>query len=218
MFKQALKVAVAVLFCAFALACASDDEGSSGAGGTAGAIGGVGGTAGMAGGVGGMTGGVGGMTAGAGGAVGGAGGTVGGMGGMTGGMGGTAGGMGGMGGVTDTNDPTWSAVYAEVIMRKGCNSGAQCHGGSGGMLMMADSDGAYAALVDVAAMGILPGQPNCADSGLKRVVPFDPDSSLLVQKLEQTQTCGLGMPPGVTLPPEKTQQVRMWIANGAMKN
>jgi hypothetical protein len=208
MFKHALRVGVAVVFCATAVACASDDEGTSGSGGAAGvagATGGVGGAAGMmvSGGVGGMTGGVGGAT--------------GGVGGMTGGAGGMTGGSGGM--PADTNAPTWAAVYSEVIMRKGCNAGAQCHGGSGGMLTMADSDGAYLALVGTDAMGISPPpMASCKDSGLKRVVAGDPDNSLLVKKLENTQLCGTSMPPGVTLPPEKLAQVRMWITMGAQKN
>jgi len=213
MFKHALRLFVTVVFCTTAFSCTSDDAGD-GAGGAAGVIsGGVGGAGGVGGTVSGGMGGVAGMVSG------GAGGTIGGVGatGGVGGMGGAAGGMAGAGGMPDTGLPTWSAIYSEVIMKKGCNGGAQCHGGSGGMLNMATSDGAYAALVDVNAMGIsLP--PSCSDSGLKRVVAFMPDQSLLVQKLEHTQTCGMAMPPGVTLEAVQTQQVRMWIMNGALKD
>jgi hypothetical protein len=106
---------------------------------------------------------------------------------------------------------------------KGCNSGAACHGGAGGMLMMTDADTAYTALFDVMAMGVFP-VPNfesCNESGLKRVAPNDPDMSLLVQKLAGTQTCGTQMPPGGPnnlIPAEQLEQVRMWIAAGALKN
>jgi hypothetical protein len=215
MIQHALKLGVAVVFCATAISC-GDDSGSGGSGGsggaagvagTTGATGGMGGASGMAGGVGG------GGTGGAG--AGGAGGA---------GAGGAgAGGMGGTGGMAPTGDPTWSAIYSEIIMAKGCSQGAQCHGGSGGMLMMADADSAYTALFDVMAMGVLPlpGFENCNESGLKRVAPNDPDMSLLVQKLAGTQTCGMQMPPGgpaSLIPAAQLEQVRMWIAAGALKD
>lgn len=215
MFKHALKLGAAVVFCATAVACTSDDTSSGGSGGTAGMAGMTGGSAGVAGMV---SGGAGGMTGGVGGATGGVGGATGGVGGMTGGTGGTTGGTGGMAAV-DTNEPTWTAVYTEVVMRKGCNAGAQCHIGAAGQLTMADPDSAYDALVGVDAMGLAPpGMAACAESGLKRVVANDPDNSLLVKKLENTQPCGSSMPPGVMLPAEKLAQVRMWITMGALKN
>jgi len=89
------------------------------------------------------------------------------------------------------------------------------------MLMMTDADTAYTALFDVMAMGVLPGFPSCSESGLKRVAPNDPDMSLLVHKLAGTQECGLQMPPGgpnSLIPAEQLEQVRMWIAGGALKN
>jgi hypothetical protein len=55
--------------------------------------------------------------------------------------------------------------------------------------------------------------------GLKRVVPGNPDMSLLVQKVEGTQMCGTIMPPN---PPPLTaaqkMQIRTWIMNGAMND
>ena len=129
------------------------------------------------------------------------------------------GGMGGMGGMPATGNPTWSAVYSEVIVAKGCTGGAQCHGGSAGMLSMATSDTAYTALVDVAAMAIFPGFPNCSESGLKRVVPSNPEQSVLYQKIAHMETCGLEMPPGQPmLPMAQIEQVKMWIAGGALKD
>jgi len=217
MIQHALKLGVAVVFCATAISC-GDDAGTGGSGGaagvagTTGATGGMGGASGMAG-----LGGVGGGGTGGGGTGGGGTGGVGGGG--TGGVGG--GGTGGTGGMPPSGDPTWSAIYPEIIMAKGCAQGAQCHGGAGGMLNMSDADMAYTALFDVMAMGVLPGFTNCSESGLKRVVPNDPDMSLLVQKLAGTQTCGLQMPPGgpaSLIPAAQLEQVRMWIANGALKN
>jgi hypothetical protein len=132
------------------------------------------------------------------------------------------GGMGGTGGMAPTFEPKWSAIYPEIITAKGCSQGAQCHGGAGGMLNMSDAATAYAALVGVAAMGVLPGAPNCSESGLTRVVPGDPDNSLLVQKLSNTQTCGTQMPPGGpqggTFGPGQLEAVKAWIAAGAPNN
>lgn len=222
MIQHALKLGVAVVFCVTAISC-GDDGGSGGSGGaagvagTTGATGGTGGTSGMAG----MGGVGGGGTGGGGTGGGGAGGTGGVGGGGTGGGGTGGGGTGGTGGMPPTGNPTWSAIYPEIIMARGCAQGAQCHGGAGGMLTLSDADTAYAALVDVMAMGVLPGFTNCSESGLKRVVPNDPDMSLLVQKLAGTQMCGLQMPPGgpaSLIPAEQLEQVKMWIAGGALKN
>jgi hypothetical protein len=212
MMKHALKVGVAVVFCATAIAC-GDDAGAGGSGGAAGVAGMTGGVSGAAG----ATGGTGGATGGAGGTTGGAGGTTGGVGGAS----GMTGGMGGMGGMPLSGDPTWSAIYSEIIMPKGCGQGAMCHGGGGGMLTLTDKAASYAALVGVDAMGMLAGFPLCSETGLKRVLPMDPDNSLLVQKLEGTQTCGVEMPPGgatLRISPDQQAQVRAWIMEGAMDN
>jgi polyvinyl alcohol dehydrogenase (cytochrome) len=114
---------------------------------------------------------------------------------------------------------TFSAVYTDVLQGTGCAGSALCHGGEGsGHLNLSSRQLAYDALVNVAAMGQnLAGDngPNCADSGLMRVKPSDPASSLLIQKLENHQPCGTSMPPGSMLAPEKIEQVRSWIQNGA---
>ena len=112
--------------------------------------------------------------------------------------------------------PTWSAVFQEVIVNNGCNGGSTCHASSsGGNLVMQTKADSYAALVNVAAMGNS-GAPTCASSGLQRVVPGDPDNSLLVTKLEQAMpACGTRMPPGAALPAEQIKQVRDWVAAGA---
>jgi hypothetical protein len=108
---------------------------------------------------------------------------------------------------------TWSAVFQEVIVNNGCNGGSTCHASaSGGNLVMQTKADSYSALVNIAAMGA----SGCATSMLKRVVPSDPDNSLLVNKLEQAMpACGARMPPGAALKPEQIKQVRDWVAAGA---
>jgi hypothetical protein len=54
------------------------------------------------------------------------------------------------------------------------------------------------------------------DSNLVRVIPGDPDHSLLIQKLEGTQTVGQRMPRGGPFLDQSTINViRQWITNGA---
>jgi outer membrane protein assembly factor BamB len=117
-----------------------------------------------------------------------------------------------------TGDPTFSAVYKEIIVGAGCAGSAICHGGDNGHLVMNDKAGAYAALVGIDAMGenLVPNMGrDCKSSGLKRVVKGEPDQSLLVKKLEGTQPCGLAMPFGMKLSDMQINQVRSWIQNGA---
>jgi hypothetical protein len=86
------------------------------------------------------------------------------------------------------------------------------------MLDMHDRDTAYHALVGVSAMGVNPSgstAPNCADSGLTRVVPGDPDASLLMMKIEGNPPCGTAMPPGGKLSDDQIMRIRSWIQNGA---
>ncbi|HEX4351431.1 MAG TPA: PQQ-binding-like beta-propeller repeat protein [Polyangiales bacterium] len=118
-----------------------------------------------------------------------------------------------------SGQPTFSGVYSDVIQAGGCAGSSLCHGGDGGgHLNMSDKQGAYDALVNVNAMGmnlLADSGPNCSASGLVRVKPSDPDDSLLVKKLENTQPCGTSMPPGGMLSSDQIQQVRTWIQNGA---
>ena len=113
--------------------------------------------------------------------------------------------------------PTFSAIYREIIVGRGCNSGA-CHNGPAGGLSMRSKPIAYESLVGVPAMGISARnrEQSCANSGFKRVVPGDPERSLLLQKIARTQTCGEPMPPSSeALPSQHVQQVHAWIAKGA---
>jgi hypothetical protein len=116
---------------------------------------------------------------------------------------------------------TWSGVYKDIIVGSGCNGSMLCHGGDVGHLQLKDSDSAYKALVNVKAMGVNLTQgsgPDCAESGLTRVVPGAPGESLLVKKLENTQPCGTSMPPGGMLTGAQIAQVRMWITDGARQD
>jgi polyvinyl alcohol dehydrogenase (cytochrome) len=113
--------------------------------------------------------------------------------------------------------PTFTSVYKNVIVAKGCNGASLCHGGEGGNLLMKDQESSYQALVNVDAMGVsVPSTGHdCKDSGLKRVVPEKPDDSLLLQKLLGTQPCGTEMPPGGQVDDPSIALVRAWIEQGA---
>jgi hypothetical protein len=112
-------------------------------------------------------------------------------------------------------------VYDGVIVESGCVGGGACHQSPAGnsKLGLADSMMAYMGLVDAAAMGMnLPGSmatANCAGTGTVRVKPSDPDNSLLIQKLEDKQKCGIAMPPGGLIDADKIAIVRNWIKAGA---
>lgn len=112
--------------------------------------------------------------------------------------------------------PAWSAIFRDIIVAKGCQGASLCHGGQAGKLMMTTRAAAYDNLVGKAAMGMSAGRPSCVDSGLMRVVPGDPDNSLLMQKVRGTHSCGDLMPPN---PPMLAQaeldQIQMWIMLGA---
>jgi len=121
------------------------------------------------------------------------------------------------------SDATFTAVFDDVIRGTGCNGGGACHGGATSVttLTMRLKDQAYDQLVGVPAASMtLSGMgPQCADSGLVRVVPFDPAASLLMHKLEGTQTCGDPMPPTTgLLSAEQVDRVRRWIARGAPRD
>jgi hypothetical protein len=195
---------VGLVLCATACGGGDDDDAT----GSGGAIG-SGGAAGMAGAPG--TGGVigsGGMP-GSGGAIG------------SGGMPGTGGMTGSGGAMAMTGSPTFSAIFTEVIQGTGCNGGALCHAGTVGMLQMNDRDAAYMALVGKPAMGTnLPPAPmDCKDSMTTRVVPSDPDHSLLMLKITRMPPCGKPMPPSEPgLKPAQIEQIRTWIMNGAMND
>jgi hypothetical protein len=86
-----------------------------------------------------------------------------------------------------------------------------CHGGGVAGLDMSTPSAAHAALVDQPAQA----GGACAFTGMTRVVPFQPDQSLLMGKLQQTPPCGQQMPIGGLLSEEHRAAIRAWIAAGA---
>ncbi|MEJ1965361.1 MAG: hypothetical protein WDO56_29015 [Gammaproteobacteria bacterium] len=83
-----------------------------------------------------------------------------------------------------------------------------CHTGAAAPLgFRLDEDSAFAMLVNT---------PSVEVPSLKRVLPGQPDSSYLIQKLEGHAAVGGQMPLGQTPLPQATIDViRQWIANGA---
>jgi hypothetical protein len=107
--------------------------------------------------------------------------------------------------------PTFSSVYQQVLVPN-CAL-PFCHAGTGDYLELADMEIGYASLVNAPAQG-----PGCAETGLKRVDPGNPDASLLVLKVT-TPPCGAKMPrsygSSMSLDPAAIQQIRDWITLGA---
>jgi hypothetical protein len=129
-------------------------------------------------------------------------------------------------------DPTFSNVFREVVLRGGgaCAS-AQCHGvAQGGGLRLDSKATAHTALVGKVSEGLCleggageggPGFESCgcASTGKIRVVPFEPDQSLFLEKLSGSPDCGERMPPtGEPLDADKLDLVRRWILAGALND
>jgi polyvinyl alcohol dehydrogenase (cytochrome) len=122
----------------------------------------------------------------------------------------------------DLTSPTFANVYTQIIA-KSCID-AQCHGSSAqGKLGMVGPTGAYGNLINNPAQGTCPGPDGsttnscaCGESGLTRVIPGDPDHSLLVMKLSGNPPCGDRMPPNAEpLSDDLQKLVRNWILAGA---
>ncbi|HJL17644.1 MAG TPA: hypothetical protein RMH99_18415 [Sandaracinaceae bacterium LLY-WYZ-13_1] len=113
-------------------------------------------------------------------------------------------------------EPRWPAIHDELIVPR-CASAA-CHGASadGGLALGGGPSAALAALVDAPAAGM-----PCAPTGARRVVPGDPDASLLVAKLRGSHgdgapVCGDPMPQGQNrLTDPAIEAVVTWIRDGA---
>jgi hypothetical protein len=107
--------------------------------------------------------------------------------------------------------PTYDAVWNEVLH---FNCATEfCHGGGTADYLELTSEAVgYSSLVDAMASG-----PMCAATGLKRVDPFHPETSLMYLKIT-TPPCGRRMPIGYTglpLGQQDIDQIRGWIACGA---
>jgi hypothetical protein len=119
-------------------------------------------------------------------------------------------------------------VYPIIALRcTACHVAPKGSGFTQGRLDMTTGGaaGAYAQLVNVMAMGIVPGGAGvtCAASGLTRVVPGDALISLLYQKVNSKlmatiAPCGDPMPDGTTAPAltvEEVGTIQTWIDDGA---
>jgi hypothetical protein len=118
---------------------------------------------------------------------------------------------------------SFTRVWNEILMLKGC-SGEYCHGSGMGGLTLKNKRIAYDSLVNAPAAG-----PACAAKGGVRVKPGMPDMSLLLDKISHTTpSCGEIMPVGVKLAPNcvssmptvctteaELNLVRDWILAGA---
>ena len=118
---------------------------------------------------------------------------------------------------------TFTRVWEDVLLLKGC-SGQYCHGSGQGALSMKNKSDAYVNLVNVATAG-----PACKAAGGLRVKPSDPNASLLLAKMSHSMpSCGDMMPIGAKLAPNclttspsvcTTEQeltlVKEWILAGA---
>lgn len=82
-----------------------------------------------------------------------------------------------------------------------------CHPPSGSLDLSVAN--AYNNLVNVTSVGFAPE---------KRVVPGNPMSSVLWQKVVHSGQFGLNMPPNAPIPSEELQTIRDWIEQGAMDN
>jgi hypothetical protein len=104
---------------------------------------------------------------------------------------------------------TFTEIYDDIFVGTGC-AGGGCHGSGAGNLSMATKEISYEALVNVPAAGA-----PCASSGLIRVVPEDPDASLLMDKISGDPSCGDTMPIAGSLTEEQIARIRSWIERGA---
>lgn len=113
----------------------------------------------------------------------------------------------------DTFTSLFEDVFSQMQLGSGAGCGSfYCHATGTTVAMMTglaltDKQGAYDLLVNADASS------EC--DGWKRVVPYKPEESLLLQKLVDPP-CGERMPKdGDALPEATIERVRAWILNGA---
>jgi len=92
-----------------------------------------------------------------------------------------------------------------IFDEQGCRT-SFCHGATQGELGFMTAQALHDVVVGVDAAGSA-----CAESGLRRVEPGDPDRSLLMIKLGAGPPCGKIMPPGAKLSADDIQVVADWI-------
>jgi hypothetical protein len=103
--------------------------------------------------------------------------------------------------------PTYDAFFDNVLGRTcgAASTGGSCHGPDGGMagLFLHDRDMAYDYLLGDA-------------DGRARVIPNDPECSMLVQRIESTDP-DVMMPPTARLSAGERCAIERWIAMGAKR-
>jgi hypothetical protein len=129
---------------------------------------------------------------------------------QTGGAGAGAAGMQGAAGAADDGKPTFSGIY-EFELRS-CKV-ETCHGRGIAGVNMASKQGAYDSLINQPSSP--PPTGKCMMLGKQRVVPKEPENSLMYLKLDSTAPCGQQMPPGGQLSQKARDRIRDWIAMGA---
>jgi hypothetical protein len=105
--------------------------------------------------------------------------------------------------------PTLDEIQAAIFTPR-C---ASCHSGPAGVALpagldLSDADASFQSLVGVSSIQA---------AALLRVAPNDPDASYLVHKIEGNAGTGSIMPPSGILPIAMINQVRQWIADGAVR-
>lgn len=127
---------------------------------------------------------------------------------------------GSSGSASGCGSESFAAIYQSIFMNSTYNcTGALCHGRDASMasavgnLSLMSASVAYTQLVKKAS-----DSTTC--SGTTRVVPGDPTSSLLVQKLRaQTAKCGASMPVNADeITDDELKRITDWITGGACNN
>jgi len=136
----------------------------------------------------------------------------------------------GCGSNTPSSANSFTRVYAEVIQPKCSNNFCHYNGVDirFSALDLSSKVRAYWSLVGQPCMG-----PNCGTVGM-RVVPGDPDTSVMYEKLSPSPPCGTQMPAdsttfstngtsdltfsGTALPADQLQLIHDWIQEGALYN
>jgi hypothetical protein len=117
-------------------------------------------------------------------------------------------------GAIPTYEPTYSAIWDEILSPT-CAL-PFCHGGSGDYLQLSSKAVGYSSLVGAPASG-----PDCGATGLRRVDPGNPGTSLFYLKVT-SPPCGSKMPIEYGAPEyldsRQVAQIHDWIVAGAQNN
>jgi hypothetical protein len=140
--------------------------------------------------------------------------------GASGGAGSTANaGSGGASGAV--REGTFSDLH-KLLQCRGCSS-SFCHGGAAELSFQISKSEIYDELVGAGTGNAASSISVC--SGMQRVVPGQPDMSVLYQKLADMPSCGTAMPPpgqgqatDALFNARELEVVRSWIMAGAKKN